>query len=141
MTSWTHLTRGRIEGDLISQDDTWARIQLTNPSGRASLHGRGHGPIDAAGTVITVRLAYLTEIHTVTIPQLLDFAAAHPGTWTWRIEENLRLELGITGVRYHQLLSQAIHTEAALQHDPTTTHRLLRQEQTAARTRDTRHHL
>lgn len=58
--------------------------------------------------------------------QLLDFAALHPGPITGNADDAVRKQLGITPVRYLQLLNRAIWTAAALQHDPQTTHRLRR---------------
>lgn len=73
-----------------------------------------------------------------TIEQLLDFAAAHPGRFTGHHDEAIRTELHVTPARYFQLLSRAIRTPAALEHDPVTTHRLRRQADQQARTRDAR---
>jgi len=70
--------------------------------------------------------------------QLLDFAAAHPGSIDGHAAAVLRAELGITGVRYLQLLHEAIHTEEALAHDPMTTYRLRREAQHRARAREAR---
>lgn len=73
-----------------------------------------------------------------TVAQLLDFAAAHPGRHTGNTEAAIREHFGIHYARYYLLLDRAIHTAAALEHDPVTTHRLLREEQTAARARAAR---
>lgn len=73
-----------------------------------------------------------------TTEQLLDFAAAHPGKLNSRTDEQLRAELGITAVRYLQLLAEAIHTEEALDHDPLTTYRLRREAERRARAREAR---
>lgn len=77
-------------------------------------------------------------IATPTIEQLLDFAAAHPGKITGRVDEALRAELRITPVRYLQLLQDAIQTEEAAAHDPLTTHRLRREAEHRARIRAAR---
>lgn len=74
-----------------------------------------------------------------TTEHLLDFAAAHPGTITGDTGEQLRSELGITTVRYLQLLHQTIHTEEALAYDPLTTYRLRREADHRARAREARH--
>lgn len=74
-----------------------------------------------------------------TTEQLLDFAAAHPGRITGHVDEQLRTELGITAVRYLQLLHETIHTEEALAHDPMTTYRLRREAEHRARAREARH--
>ena len=74
----------------------------------------------------------------VSVEQLLDFAAAHPGPYTGHVDEAARRELGISGIRYLQLLRRAIDTEDALRHDPQTTHRLLREADRRARNREAR---
>lgn len=74
-----------------------------------------------------------------TTEQLLDFAAVHPGKITGHVDEQLRLELGITAVRYLQLLAETIHTEEALAYDPMTTYRLRREAAHRARAREARH--
>lgn len=79
-----------------------------------------------------------TDILRPTIEQLLDFAATHPGRVTGHVDELLRTSLGITAVRYLQLLHEAIHTEEALTHDPLTTYRLRREAQHRARAREAR---
>jgi len=73
-----------------------------------------------------------------TTEQLLDFAAAHPGKLNGHVDEILRAELGITLVRYLQLLAEAIQTEEALDHDPLTTYRLRREAERRARAREAR---
>lgn len=73
-----------------------------------------------------------------TTEQLLDFAAAHPGPLTGRVDEQIHAELGITPTRYLQLLTRDIDTDAALAHDPITTHRLRREAEHRARTREAR---
>lgn len=60
------------------------------------------------------------------IPQLLDFAAANPGTYNGTLGLKITAELGVTPARYFQLLSRAIDTDEALQHDAVTTNRLRR---------------
>ncbi|MEJ1087034.1 DUF3263 domain-containing protein [Microbacterium sp. Mu-80] len=73
-----------------------------------------------------------------TVATLIDFAAAHPGPFNGTVDEAIRTELGITPARYFQLLSRAIKTTAALEHDPQTTYRLRRQAEQQARTRAAR---
>lgn len=63
--------------------------------------------------------------------QLLDFEAAHP-TWTGKKEEAIMAELGMRPARYWQLLHRAVLTREALEHDPVTTHRILRRLNHAA---------
>lgn len=75
---------------------------------------------------------------TPTVVQLIDFAAAHPGRFNGTVEEAIRAELRITPARYFQLLSRAIRTREALERDPQTTNRLLRQATDQARTRAAR---
>lgn len=93
-----------------------------------------------AGVVIPTacRCTRPETIERPTTEQLLDFAAAHPGKVNGHVDELLRRELGITPVRYLQLLSQVIHTEEALQHDAQTTYRLRREADHRARTRAAR---
>jgi hypothetical protein len=74
-----------------------------------------------------------------TVEQLLDFAAAHPGKLNGHTAVLLRNELGITDVRFLQLLGEAIHTEEALAYDPLTTYRLRREADQRARAREARH--
>jgi hypothetical protein len=73
-----------------------------------------------------------------TLEQLLDFASQHPGKVDGHTEQLLRSQLGITAVRYLQLLGEAIQTEEALQHDPITTYRLRREADRRARAREAR---
>lgn len=140
MTVWTHSRRGRIEGDVIRQDDTWLHIRLTAPADSASLRARGYGSVDEAGETIIVRREHLTEVIRPTIAQLLDFAAAHPGPHTSRTDMDVREQLRITPTRYIQLLIDAITTPEALQHDPVTTNRLLREQAASAAARARRLH-
>lgn len=79
-----------------------------------------------------------TTAHPISVEQLLDFAAAHTGRFDGAVDEAIRAELGITPARYFQLLSRAIRTTAALEHDPQTTNRLLRQADQQARIRAAR---
>lgn len=74
----------------------------------------------------------------ISVEQLIDFAAKHPGKITGHTDSLLRSTFGITAVRYLQLLNRAIRTEEALAHDPITTHRLLREAEQRARTRTVR---
>lgn len=41
-------------------------------------------------------------------------------------KEDAIRRLGLSPVRYYQLLAKVVHTEAALAYDPLTVHRLLR---------------
>lgn len=141
MTVWQHTRRGRIEGELLRQDDTWMHIRLTADSPRASALHPGHGPVDKAGETITVRAAHVTEITPrPTLAQLLAFAAHHPGPHTSNTDMAIRRDLGITPARYIQLLNAAINTPEALHHDPATTNRLHRENQAAAAARARRLH-
>lgn len=95
----------------------------------------------ATGGTVLAMACFCTRPERVeqpTTPELLDFAAAHPGKLTGRVEEVIRTELRITPVRYLQLLGRAIQTVEALEHDPLTTHRLRREAERRARTRGTR---
>lgn len=69
---------------------------------------------------------------------LIDFAAAHPGPHSGNVETLIRRDLGITPARYFQLLGRAIRTIEALEHDPVTVGRLLRQADALARIRSAR---
>lgn len=80
----------------------------------------------------------MTWLQPVSIERLLDFAAAHPGPFTGHTEEAARRDLGISGIRYLQLLRRAIDTEDALRHDPQTTHRLRREADRRASIREAR---
>lgn len=103
-------------------------------------YDREHHHHVRGGTTLTVpcRCSRPQGILRPTIPQLLDFAAAHPGKITGRTDELLRAEHGITAVRYLQLLAEAIQTEEALAHDPLTTYRLRREAAHRARAREAR---
>lgn len=61
---------------------------------------------------------------TPTVPELLDFEAAHATTRRGVKEEAIRARFGIPPIRYYQLLGRAITTEQAVQHDPITTRRV-----------------
>lgn len=61
-----------------------------------------------------------------------------PGKLTSATSELVRNQLGITPVRYLQLLAQAIDDVVALEHDPITTRRLRREADQRARTRAAR---
>lgn len=74
----------------------------------------------------------------LSVPRLIDFAAANPGGVGGATGELIRTELGITPIRYVQLLNRAIKTDDALRHDPITTHRLRRLAEQRARTREAR---
>lgn len=60
-----------------------------------------------------------------TIPQLLDFAAAHPVV-RGEVENQIRRDLGITPARYFQLLGRAARSLEGQAHDPITAHREIR---------------
>jgi hypothetical protein len=60
-----------------------------------------------------------------TVPQLLDFAAAHP-VIRGPVEDRIRREFGITPARYAQLLHRAAASREGLAHDAITAHRVLR---------------
>ncbi|WP_269268845.1 DUF3263 domain-containing protein [Microbacterium sp. H37-C3] len=62
----------------------------------------------------------------VSTEQLLDFEAAHP-TWTGSKEEAIIRELGLRPARYWQLLHRVVLTREAVEHDPMTSHRIVRQ--------------
>lgn len=78
------------------------------------------------------------QIEAVTLEQLLDFAAAHPGKVDGRTGELVREQLHITPVRYIQLLGQVIDSEEALAYDPLTTYRLRREAAHRASAREAR---
>ena len=136
MTVWMHTRRGRIEGVLVAETDSALHIRLTTDS---RVDEPGARPA-LAGTVLPLRREHLTEIIRPTIAQLLDFAAAHPGPHTSRTDTDIREQLRITPTRYIQLLIDAITTPEALQHDPVTTNRLLREQAASAATRARRIH-
>lgn len=75
-----------------------------------------------------------------TITQLLDFAAAHTGRHTSNTDMDIRRTLDITPTRYIDLLNRAILTPEAVQHDPATVHRLIRENRDAATARARRLH-
>lgn len=106
----------------------------TCPVGTVHHHHRRHGAILPAPCSCTRPLT----IDRPTVAQLIDFAAAHPGKITGATAELIRTELGITPVRYLQLLAQAIDDVAALEHDPITARRLRREADQRARTRAAR---
>lgn len=78
----------------------------------------------------------------MTVAELLDLEAAHPAP---AITEAKRLAIrraGTTPTRYYLALTRMLTDEAllaeAFQHDPTTTHRLLRQRDARAEARKAR---
>lgn len=60
-----------------------------------------------------------------TVPQLLDFAAAHPRI-RGNVEERIRTELGVTPARYCVLLERAAASMEGQAYYPVTAHRVLR---------------
>jgi hypothetical protein len=58
-----------------------------------------------------------------TIPELLEFERAHPGS-SGKKHEAIRKQFGITPVRYLQLVIAAVATEEALLHDAQLTHQI-----------------
>ncbi|MBO3663754.1 DUF3263 domain-containing protein [Microbacterium stercoris] len=54
---------------------------------------------------------------------LLDFERAHPRHSGWK-EEAIRRELGLSPVRFYQLLGRAAETLEAMAHDPVTARRI-----------------
>lgn len=72
---------------------------------------------------------------------LLDFELRHPSMSQAKYQA-IRAEIHVSPVRYYQQLTQVLTDEAllaeALQHDPTTTHRLLRQRDARAAARKAR---
>lgn len=60
-----------------------------------------------------------------TTAELLDFEAAHP-KWTGEKDELCVSQLGLRPARYYVLLHRAVQTREALEHDPMTTHRVMR---------------
>jgi hypothetical protein len=64
---------------------------------------------------------------TPTVPELLDFEAAHASVSRGRKEEAVRARFGIPLIRYYQLLQRAVTTQEAAQHDPITTRRVTEQ--------------
>ncbi|MHC9046788.1 DUF3263 domain-containing protein [Microbacterium saperdae] len=102
---------------------------------------RAHHHHTRAGQVL-LEACLCTRPETIerpSIEQLLDFAHHHPGKLDGHTAAILRDELGITPVRFLQLLSEAIHTEEALAYDPLTTYRLRREADHRARAREARH--
>ena len=63
---------------------------------------------------------------TPTIPQLLDFAAAHPDI-RGEVDGMIRRELGVSPARYCQLLMRAATAMEGQAYDPITAHRITRQ--------------
>jgi hypothetical protein len=63
---------------------------------------------------------------TPTMTQILDFEAAHATTPAGMKTGAITKELGVTALRYYQLLNRHIDTEEALAYDPTTTRRVQR---------------
>lgn len=61
----------------------------------------------------------------VSTQQLLDFEAAHPA-WSGVKDDLIVSELGLRPARYYILLWRAAQTREAVEHDPITTHRILR---------------
>lgn len=62
MTVWHHSRRGCIQGDRVGGDETWLHIRLAVDCPRASMVARGFGPVDEAGTIITVRRSLVREV-------------------------------------------------------------------------------
>jgi hypothetical protein len=74
-----------------------------------------------------------------TVPELLDFVAAHADVSRGRLEEAIRARFGISPARYYQLISRAVRTREAAEHDPTTTRQLIAQMDRRLRSRQERH--
>lgn len=102
---------------------------------------RAHHHHTRAGQVLleACRCTRPEVIERPTLEQLLDFDRRHPGDMNGHLAAVLRTELGITPVRFLQLLGEAIYTEEALQYDPLTTYRLRREAERRARAREARH--
>lgn len=74
------------------------------------------------------------------VGQIIDIETQHPGGHTGLKEQRMRDDLGLSPTRYYQRLGRILDTaellQAALEHNPTTTNRLLHnREQRAARVR------
>lgn len=105
------------------------------PDGRVHHHHAKNGVLTPMPCVCTRPTTWLQPI---SIERLIDFAAAHPGKVSGHTDELIRSELGITPIRYLQLLNRAIDTVEALEHDPLTTRRLRREAAHRARAREAR---
>ena len=62
----------------------------------------------------------------LTSAEILDFRASNPGPMI-HLETRIRAELGITPVRFVQLLLRAAQSMEGQEHDPVTAHRVLRE--------------
>jgi hypothetical protein len=71
---------------------------------------------------------------TPTVTEIVDFERRWPEATSQKIGE-IRRRWGITQTRYFQLRNSAIATREALEHDPTTTHRIRARLDRASRLR------
>lgn len=58
MSVWLHQRRGRIVGEIVSRNDPWVNILLTEDAWADVRHRH----IAPAGTVITLRESFLVEM-------------------------------------------------------------------------------
>ena len=75
---------------------------------------------------------------TPTLAEVIDFEAAHPGPAGGAKSTLIRDQLELTPIRYYQLLILYSNTPEALEHDPVTTHRILRDTSNRIRSRTER---
>lgn len=62
MTAWIHRRKGRIEGEVVWEDDTWAHIRLASDHRLSYYSESNRGRVDEKDEVLTVRKSSLTEI-------------------------------------------------------------------------------
>lgn len=62
MSAWMHIRKGRIDGTIEREDDTWAHIRLATDHELSYGSEINCGRIDSAGELLTVRKTHLTPI-------------------------------------------------------------------------------
>jgi len=62
MSAWIHSRKGRIEGTIVREDETWMQIRLSSDHELRYGSESNRGRIDEAGDVLTVRKRLLTPL-------------------------------------------------------------------------------
>lgn len=62
MTVWIHSRKGRIEGEVVRQDDTWMHIRLTGEHAPHYLSEANRGRTHDDGEELTLRRSLMREV-------------------------------------------------------------------------------
>lgn len=62
MGVWQHSRKGRIEGVVVREDDTWVDVRLTGDHELNYYSQCYRGCLDVDGSVITLRKSLMTEV-------------------------------------------------------------------------------